>query len=136
MNRGACPAIVHSVAKNWTLLKQLSMHEYNVLKIRSWYSMDQYSIPLCGQIICHYGKGNGNPLQYSCLENPMDRGARQAVVHGVAKSWTQLSNFTSLHFTLMCHCMDTPLCLAIHQLMFVVSLAMMNSYEQICTSFV
>ena len=38
------------------------------------------------------GKGNGNPLQYSCLENPMDREAWQATVHGVAKSWTQLSN--------------------------------------------
>ena len=34
------------------------------------------------------GEGNGNPLQYSCLENPMDRGAWQATVHGVAKSWT------------------------------------------------
>ena len=33
-------------------------------------------------------KGNGNPLQYSCLENPMDRGARLATVHRVAKSWT------------------------------------------------
>ena len=42
------------------------------------------------------GEGNGNPLQYSCLENPMDRGAWQATVHGVAKSQTQLSNFTSL----------------------------------------
>ena len=37
------------------------------------------------------GEGNGNPLQYSCLENPMDRGAWWAVVHGVAKSWTQLN---------------------------------------------
>ena len=33
-------------------------------------------------------EGNGNPLQYSCLENFMDRGASQATVHGVAKSWT------------------------------------------------
>ena len=38
------------------------------------------------------GEGNGNPLQYSCLENPMDRGAWWAIVHGVAKSRTQLSN--------------------------------------------
>ena len=38
------------------------------------------------------GGGNGNPLQYSCLENPMDRGAWRARVHGVAKSWTWLSN--------------------------------------------
>ena len=34
------------------------------------------------------GEGNGNPLQYSCLENPMDGGAWWATVHGVAKSWT------------------------------------------------
>ena len=39
------------------------------------------------------GEGNGNPLQYSCLENPVDGGAWSAVVHGVAKSRTQL-NFT------------------------------------------
>ena len=38
------------------------------------------------------GEGNGNPLQYSCLENSMDRGAWQATVDGVAKSWTQLSD--------------------------------------------
>ena len=44
------------------------------------------------------GEGNGNPLQYSCLENPMDGGAWWARVHGVAKSRTQLSNFT---FTFM-----------------------------------
>ena len=35
-----------------------------------------------------FGEGNGNPLQYSCLENPMDRGAWQAAVHGEAKSQT------------------------------------------------
>ena len=40
------------------------------------------------------GGGNSNPLQYSCLENPMDRGAWQATVHGVAKTWTRLSDFT------------------------------------------
>ena len=43
------------------------------------------------------GEGNVTPLQYSCLENPMDRGAWYATVYGVAKSWTQLSDFTSLH---------------------------------------
>ena len=36
------------------------------------------------------GEGNGNPIQYSCLENPMDRGASRAMVHRVAKSWTRL----------------------------------------------
>jgi len=38
------------------------------------------------------GKGNGNPLQYSCLGNAMDRGAWWATVYGVAKSWTRLSD--------------------------------------------
>ena len=37
-------------------------------------------------------EGSGNPLQYSCLENPMDGGAWWATVHGVAKSWIQLSD--------------------------------------------
>ena len=38
------------------------------------------------------GEGNGNPLQYFCQETPMDRGAWRAIVHGVAKSQTRLSN--------------------------------------------
>ena len=42
------------------------------------------------------GEGNGKPLQYFCLENPMDRGAWEAIVHGVAKSRTQLRDFTYL----------------------------------------
>ena len=45
------------------------------------------------------GEGNGTPLQYSCLENPMDAGAWWAAVHGVAKSQTWLSDFTfTFHF--------------------------------------
>ena len=47
----------------------------------------------------HGGEGNGTPLQYSCLENPMDGGAWWAAVHGVARSWTRLSDFTfTFHF--------------------------------------
>ena len=42
------------------------------------------------------GEGNGNPLQYSCLENPMDGEAWWATVHGVAKSWTRLSDLPYL----------------------------------------
>ena len=38
------------------------------------------------------GGGNGNPLQYSCQDNPMDRGTWQATIHGVKKTQTQLSN--------------------------------------------
>ena len=45
------------------------------------------------------GEGNGNPFQYSCLENPMDRGAWWAVLHGVPKSRIRLRNFTSSHCT-------------------------------------
>ena len=41
------------------------------------------------------GEGSGNPLQYSCLENPMDRGACWATVHGVAKSRTQLKQLST-----------------------------------------
>ena len=47
------------------------------------------------------GEGNGNSLQHSCLENPMDGGAWWAIVHRVAKRWTRLSDFTSLHFSAM-----------------------------------
>ena len=49
-------------------------------------------------IVPSSGEGDGTPLQYSCLENPMDRGAWWAAVHGVAKSRTGLSDFT---FTFM-----------------------------------
>ena len=42
------------------------------------------------------GTGNGNPLQYFCLENPMERGAWEAIVHRVSKSWTQLRQL-SIH---------------------------------------
>ena len=51
---------------------------------------DPGSIPGLGR---SPGEGNGNPLQYSCLENSMDRGAWWATVQGVAKSQTQVSNF-------------------------------------------
>ena len=46
---------------------------------------DPSPIPGLGRSL---GEVNGYPLQYSCLENPMDRGAQRATVHGVAKSWT------------------------------------------------
>ena len=50
-------------------------------------------------LMVNNGEGNGTPLQYSCLENPMDRGARWVAVHGVGKSRTRLSDFTfTFHF--------------------------------------
>ena len=52
------------------------------------------------------GGGNGNPLQYFCLENPMDRGAWWATVHGVAKSWTRLSNYYFIYIYIYCTAAD------------------------------
>ena len=64
------------------------------VKASAWNAGDPGSIPGLGR---SPGEGNGNPLQYPCLENPMKGGAWQATVHGVAKSRTQLSDFTSLN---------------------------------------
>ena len=54
------------------------------------------------------GEGNGIPLQYPCLENPMDGGAWCAAVHGVTKSQTRLSNFT---FTFHFHALEKAMAL-------------------------
>ena len=54
---------------------------------------DMGSIPGSGR---HPRDGNGNPLQYSCLENTMDRGDWQTIVHGVTKSRTRLSDYTTI----------------------------------------
>jgi len=50
------------------------------------------------------GEGNGNPLQYPCLENPMDRGVWQATVHRVAKSWTRLKWLSTTRIKLNTSC--------------------------------
>ena len=60
-------------------------------KVSAYNAGDPGSIPGSGR---SPGEGNDDPLQYSCLENPMDGGAWGATVHGVAKSRTRLSNFT------------------------------------------
>ena len=54
------------------------------VKASAWNAGDLGSIPGSGRSA---GEGTGNPLQDSCLENPMDRGAWWAIVHGVSKSW-------------------------------------------------
>ena len=73
------------------------------VKASAWNSGDPGLIPGLGR---SPGEGNGNPLQYSCLENPMEGGAWWATVHGVAKSRTRLSdfsfNFALLYFTSNC----------------------------------
>ena len=63
------------------------------VKVSAWNAGDPGSIPGLGR---YPGEGNGNPLQQSCLENPMEGGAWWATIHGVAESWTRLSAFTSL----------------------------------------
>ena len=60
-------------------------------KASAYNAGDPGSIPGSGRCL---GEGNGNPLQYRCLENPMEGGAWWATVHGVTKSWTRLSDFT------------------------------------------
>ena len=70
--------------------KQYSFHRKHPSNFDFW------SFP---ELVICSGEADGNPLQYSCLENPMDGGAWWATVHGVAKSWTQLSDFTfTFHF--------------------------------------
>ena len=57
------------------------------------------------------GGGHGNPLQYSCLKNSMDRGAWQAIIHRVAKSWTQLKRLsTHTPYTLHWLFFTSPVC--------------------------
>ena len=63
-------------------------------------SSDASSIPGLGR---SPGIGNGNPFQYSCMETPMDRGAGRATVHGVTKSWTQLSVRAHTHTHRLLH---------------------------------
>ena len=63
------------------------------------------SIPEWGR---SYGEGNGTPLQYSCLENPMGREAWWAAVHGVAKSWIRLIHFT-FTFTFHFHALENEM---------------------------
>ena len=74
---------------------QINARELHVfdscLKASAYNVGDPTPIPGSGR---SSGEGNGNPLQYSCLENPMDGGVWWSTVHGVAKSRTQLSNFT------------------------------------------
>ena len=63
------------------------------------YTAPSHELSILHVVVYTCGEGNGTPLQYSCLENPMDAGAWCAAVHGVAKSRTRLSDFTfTFHF--------------------------------------
>ena len=62
------------------------------------HSVKDFGIVNKAEVDVSLGEGNGTPLQYSCLENPTDRGAWWAAVHGVTKSRTRLSDFTFTHW--------------------------------------
>ena len=95
MGRGAWWVAVHGVAKSQIGLSDftftLGFPGDSEVKVSAWNVGDLSSILGLGR---SPGEGNGNPLLYSCLENPVDRGAWQATVHGVSKSQTRPSNFT------------------------------------------
>ena len=74
------------------VLFKISFTYNRMIKIMVFFFLDFQAISKkCLLQISDPGEGNGNPLQYSFLENPMDRGSSQATVHGVVKSWTGLS---------------------------------------------
>ena len=107
MDREAWRAEIHGVAKsqtwlsNWTELNWMNCYGLpsgSVVKNPPANAGDTGLIPGLGR---SPGGGNGNPLQYSCLENTMDRGAWQAIVLVVAKSQTWVSNWTHTQWTVL-----------------------------------
>ena len=87
----------------YTWLNDTTFHTVSITLLYLFLLLDQNF--LHGTLQCDYmtiellSPNNGTPLQYSCLENPMDRGAWWAAVHGVARSWTRLRDFTfTFHF--------------------------------------
>ena len=96
MDREAWRAAIHGVSKSRTELRDWT--ELNWIfpggsdgKASAYNGGDPGSITGLWR---SPGEGNGNPFQYSCLENPMNSGAWWATVHGITKSWTRLSDFT------------------------------------------
>ena len=95
MHFPTCMSIYPYVSAFSFIVKSHSMWGFpggSEVKVSAWNAGDPGSIPGLGR---SPGEGNGNPLQYSCLENSMDGGAWWATVHGVTKSQTRLSDFTT-----------------------------------------
>ena len=93
--------------KLWTILKEMGIPDHLTCLLRNLYAGQEVTIRtghgitdwfqirkgvcqgcILSPCLFNFGEGNGTPLQYSCLENPMDGGAWCAAIHGVAKSWT------------------------------------------------
>ena len=66
--------------------KSTNRNTLNIVAFHLIYHLQKSSTVIHVYIVQYNGEGNGNPLQYSCLKNPMDRGALLATVHGVSKS--------------------------------------------------
>ena len=109
MDRGAWWAMVHGVTKSWC--NWACTHVCMCVCV-SWIFKHFCTRRHKTFFNVNTGEGNGNPLQYSCLENPVDGEPWQATVHGISKSRTRLSNFTffllSLPFT-YCYVLWAPL---------------------------
>ena len=86
----------HTHTHTYWLIYVLGFPNGSVVKNLPVNAGDTGSIPRSGR---YTGEQNGNPLQYSCLGNPMDKGAWQAVVHGVTKSQTRLIDLACTHNT-------------------------------------
>ena len=76
--------------------------QYPVINHNGKEYLERMCVFMCVYIYVHTGEGNGNPLQYSCLENPMGRGAWWAIIHGIAKSRTRMKQLSSMHTYNMC----------------------------------
>ena len=87
----------------------LAPSQFSIIQLRAsaYNAEDLCSIPGLGRSL---GEGNGNPLQYSCLENPMDGGAWQTMVHRVTKSRTRLSDFTFTFLSISLGVMEQEVC--------------------------
>ena len=99
-NTVALPAVQLGMSRSTIQETQSLQSATESLCLSAWILPDREPSFLAGTLFCYWiasvgrspGEGNGNPLQCSCRGNPMDRGAWQAVVHGVTKSQTQLSD--------------------------------------------
>ena len=88
MDREAWRAAIHGVTKSWTRLSVFHFHFSQVaivVKNPPANVGDARDMGLISELGRSRGEGNGNPLQYSCLGHPMDRGAKRAAVRGVAE---------------------------------------------------
>ena len=101
---GQCEKLIHGTwSRPQETAENVQTPEAHTPGLRCWLSpfakrpwVGSEAAPLFSPL---YGEGNGTPLQYSCLENPMDGGAWKAADHGVAEGRTRLSDFTfTFHF--------------------------------------